>query len=167
MSENGEEAVYPSVFSLTHLTGRTRGDERRTVILTVETKQSTAWVLAIATVVSLPVTALFYTVLGAFAFLVPVIFDIVVLTLWEARQQRGMKLRAYQAILDKRRAGNDQIYIAGEPLRKPVMVMHQPVLLPGTPSDSAAIARAPEPVVVRGKKRRRGKKRMSAKELLQ
>lgn len=163
MAEDNELQQYPSVFSLTHLTGRTRGDERRTVILTVETKQSTAWVLAIATAASVPVAALFSTVLGVFAIILPIVFDIVVLTLWEARQKRGMKLRAYQAILDKRRSGNSQVYIAGEPLRKPFLVMHQPALLSGTAPKEGAVSSAS---VIRGKIFRRGKRRMRARELV-
>ncbi|WP_137772035.1 MULTISPECIES: hypothetical protein [unclassified Microbacterium] len=120
----------PYVYDLTHLTGRRKNDERRWVVMTFEVRRRTAVVIGMSLVLSAFPTLLLLPFLGPFALITPVIAVTVGLALWEGRQRRGMKLRNWQAILDKRNASNGTLFAAGEVMGDPVLVMHQPTVIP-------------------------------------
>lgn len=150
----------PHVYSLTHLTGRRRNEDRRTVVLTFEVRRYTLIVVAAAVVVSVLPTLLLAAVVGPWSLVTPAIVMTAAIFLWDWRQRSGMRLRNYQAILDKRRAANGVLYASGSPVPTPELVMHQMVVVPAAPDQvTPAIA----PPTRRGGRRRR---RAAAKDLL-
>lgn len=120
----------PVVYSLTRLTGRGRNDNRRIVVLTVETGRRTFIVLCLSAVASAPVTGLVAMFVGVYALVVPPIVIGLGLWLWDSRSRKGLKLRNYQAIIDRRRAVNGVLYAAGKPIPEPQLIMHQQQTIP-------------------------------------
>jgi len=150
----------PHVYSLTKLTGRRRNENRRTVVLTVEVRRYTLIVLAVSGLASVFPTMLLAAVLGPYALFTPAVFMGAGVVLWDWRQRNGMRLRNYQAILDRRQAQNGVLYASGAPIPEPTLVMHQTVVVPATPA-----ADQPTPIsAVTSGKRSRGKP--TAKDLL-
>ncbi|MBN9214136.1 MAG: hypothetical protein J0J04_04845 [Microbacterium sp.] len=128
----------PVVYSLTELTGRNRNENRRMVVMTFEVKRRTFMVSIISFAASLPLTGVAGFMFGVWALIVPVIFIIGGLWLWDSRQRKGLKLLNYQAIVDGRKAQNGVLYAAGQPVPEPVLVMHQRQFIPLTRADSDA-----------------------------
>lgn len=128
----------PVVYSLTELTGRNRNENRRMVVMTFEVKRRSFMVSIISFAISLPLTGLVGIVAGVWALIVPVIFIIAGLWLWDSRQRKGLKLLNYQAIVDGRKAKNGVLYAAGQPVPDPVLVMHQRQFIPLVRADSVA-----------------------------
>lgn len=147
----------PAMYSLTHLTGSRRNEHRRSVVLTFEVRQYAMWVFWISLGASAIPTLLFALILGPYAVVIPVVCVIAGFILWDTRQRNGMRLRTYQAILDRRRARkrarNGTVYAAGRPIPKAQLVMHMPVTIPVRDTADAA------PVMVSGVRRRRSSTR--------
>ncbi|MAL06909.1 MAG: hypothetical protein CMH36_08800 [Microbacterium sp.] len=141
----------PHVYSLTRLTGRRKNEERRQVIFTFEVRRYALIVSALSAVASVPVTALVMLVSGPGALLVPPVFIVAGLVLWDWRQRRGMRLRNFQAILDTRRSAKGVLYAAGSPIPLPQLTMHQAVTVPSSTAHETAPVLAPAT-----RRRRRG-----------
>jgi len=122
--------VLPTVYSLTHLTGRHRNAQRRVLVAGFETKRATVVVSSGAIIASAPIAAIVGAFTGPYALFVPLVFIAAGLWLFEARQTRGLKLANYQAILDRRRARNGVLYAAGAPIPQGRLILHVPVVEP-------------------------------------
>jgi membrane glycosyltransferase len=120
----------PQVYSLTHLTGARRNEDRRTVIFAMEVRRYTVFVVSASVIASLVPTALLLVLVGPLALFVPAACIVAGIVLWDTRQRNGMKLRTYQAILDKRKAKNGVLYASGSPIQTPQLIMHQMVVVP-------------------------------------
>lgn len=120
----------PHVYSLTPLTGRRRNSDRRMVVATVEVRQRPFIISIISAVASAPVTGIMAIFVGVWCLIVPPLFIVAGIWLWDARQRRGLHLLNYQAILDRRRATTGVLYAAGRPIHTPQLVIHHPQTLP-------------------------------------
>lgn len=118
------------VYSLTQLTGSRRNEDRRTVLFTFEVRQYTVWVVALSALASAPVTLLLIAIIGMYGLFFPIVAVMAGLILWDTRQRSGLKLRTYQAILDRRRAQNGVLYASGAPIPRAELIMHQMVVIP-------------------------------------
>ncbi len=147
----------PHVYSLTHLTGARRNEDRRTVVFTFEVRRYTFIVVIMSLLASAFPTLLATLILGPFALAMPALFVGAGIVLWDTRQRSGLKLKNYQAILDRKKAKIGVLYASGNPIVTPELVMHQMVVIPARPESSA-------PVVPETSRRRRG---VHAKELLE
>lgn len=133
----------PVVYSLTALTGRSRNENRRMVVMTFEVKRRTFLVSLASFALSLPLTGIAGIIFGVWALIVPVVFIAGGLWMWDSRQRKGLKLLNYQAIIDSRKAANGTLYVAGQPVPEPVCVMHQRQFIPlHRPEREAPIVRS-------------------------
>lgn len=155
--------TVPHVYSLTELTGRFRNDERRWIVLSFEVRRHTAIVSGLSLLASAPVAALLALVVGPYALILPVLAVVAGLFLWDARQRRGLRLKNWQAILDKRRADNKTIFASGEVLGDPILVMHQQTVIPAQP-DASPVVPAFGPG--RQKKRPKRSKKSAARQVV-
>lgn len=120
----------PHVYSLTNLTGARRNEDRRTVVFTVEVRRYTLLVVVASLIVSALPTLVVSLIVGPYALFVPALSIVAGLVLWDTRQRNGLKLRNYQAILDRRKSKNGVLYASGNPIPTPELVMHQMVVVP-------------------------------------
>jgi len=100
------------------------------VVMTFEIKRRTFLVSLASIAASLPVAGIVGLLFGAWGLLVPAVFVVTGLWLWDSHQRKGLKLLNAQAILDTRRASNGVLFAAGQPVPEPVMVMHQRQFIP-------------------------------------
>lgn len=105
-----------SLYLLTHMTGKTSGANRTTVIGTVEMRLRTFWIGLGALVPGAILTACFYPVIGVYSFLLVPLAEFAAFYLIERRTREGLRLRTYQAMNDKRRAKDGVFYLCGQPL---------------------------------------------------
>lgn len=82
-----------------------------------------------AFLVSLPITFIVAIFFGIIATIVPVMVVLAGLVLWEGRQTGGLGLQYYQAILDKRSSQVGDLYICGEPIVEPKLILHQNIVV--------------------------------------
>jgi hypothetical protein len=105
-----------SLYLLTAYTGRESGSERTTVIGTVEMKWRTFWIAAFALVPGGLLTAIFFPLLNTWAFLWLFVVEGAAFYLIERRSREGLKLRTYQAFLDKRKSQSGTFFLCGQPI---------------------------------------------------
>lgn len=158
-----DETNAPAAYDLTSFTGRKKNAERVFYVRNYELNLFTTYVVGAAAVVSLPVLGVVLTALMSFApqyalacLVVPVIFVVAGLTLVDQRSKRGLQLRNYRAIMDRRTAAPEKstLYICGQPLEKPSVSFFTPqyvLATAGAPLTSPAIGHSVHQVADGGK----------------
>lgn len=111
---NGGVAA-PQVYTLTALV-RGAGATRRVVVASFDLPLRGAVITACALVASIPPTAIAWAIVGKVALVVPVFLVAAAFYLVEARSRSGLRLRNYQQMVDKRRAGIGQFVCYGKPV---------------------------------------------------
>jgi len=101
------------VYTLTRLT-RKIDEQRRVVIQGFEVRARLVKVVLIGAVPAALLAAISATVLGIYAILVFVLVEVAVYILIEARIRSGLRLRAYQDLLDRSRSKVGTFQVAGE-----------------------------------------------------
>ena len=109
-------AAIKSLYSLTPMTGRTSGQDRTTVIGTVEMKWRTFWIAIFALIPGGFLTAIFFIILREWAFLWIPVVEIAAFYLIERRTSDGLNVRTYQAIVDKKNSKINTFYLCGQPV---------------------------------------------------
>lgn len=158
-----DEISAPAAYDLTSFTGRKKNAERVFYVRNYELNLFTTYVVGAAAIASLPVLGVVLTILMSFApqytlacLVVPVIFVVAGLTLVDQRSKRGLQLRNYRAILDRRTATPEKstLYICGQPIQKPSVSFFTPqyvLAVTGTPLAAPAIGRSVNQVADNGK----------------
>ena len=91
-------ASINSLYLLTPMTGRTSGDDRTTVIGTVEMKWRTFWIVVFALIPGAILTGVFFPMINTWALLwMPIVVGAAFLLI-ERRSKEGLQLRTYQAM---------------------------------------------------------------------
>lgn len=119
------------VYSLTRLTGRRKNVDRTIVVATVEVNRATFVVVVGSALVSIVPAVIVGALLGAFALAVPALFIGAGLILVDQRTRKGLQLRRYEAMWDKRKTKviRGTVFVCGEPLRVPHIVTMVPTVL--------------------------------------
>lgn len=158
-----DESTAPAAYDLTFFTGRKKNAERVFFIRNYELNLFTSYVVGVSVVASLPVVGLLYAVLMMFApayaiacLAAPVAFVLAGLAFVDQRSKRGLQLRNYRAILDKRTATPEKstLYICGQPVEKPQVHFFTPqyvLATAGAPLASPAVGRSVHEVADNGK----------------
>lgn len=158
-----EESNAPAAYDLTFFTGRKKNAERVFFVRNYELNLFTTYVVGAAVIVSLPVLGAVLTILMSVApqytlacLVVPVIFVVAGLTLVDQRSKRGLQLRNYRAILDRRTATPEKttLYICGQPIEKPQVGFFTPQYVlasAGAPLSSPAVGHSVHQVADNGK----------------
>lgn len=102
------------VYDLTGLT-RGAGEQRRVVIQSFDVPLQSLVLTICGAVVALPFVAVFFPLLGFFALFGIGVFELGVFWLFRWRSRSGLRLKNYQAILDRRRSHVGQILVCGQP----------------------------------------------------
>lgn len=105
-----------SLYSLTPMTGRTAGNDRTTVIGTVEMKWRTFWIAVFALIPGGLLTGMFFILIREWAFLWIPIVELAAFYLIEGRTSDGLNVRNIQAIADKKNAKINTFYLCGRPI---------------------------------------------------
>lgn len=144
----------PAAYDLTAFTGRKKNAERVFFVRNYEMNLFTTYVVGGSILVSLPVTLAIYTLVSAFlpayaiaSFGVPVLFVLAGLTLVDQRSKRGLQLRNYRALMDKRSSAAEKttLYICGQPVVKPAVSFFTPQYVlagAGAPLSTPAVGRS-------------------------
>ena len=158
-----DTTVAPAAYDLTSFTGRKKNAERVFFIRNYELNLFTSYVVGASVVVSLPVVGAVYAILMMFApayaigcLAVPVAFVLAGLAFVDQRSKRGLQLRNYRAILDRRTATPEKatLYICGKPVEKPVVSFFTPqyvLATAGAPLASPAVGRSVHEITDSGK----------------
>lgn len=101
------------VYTLTRLT-RKIDEQRRVVIQGFEVRARLLKVVLLGAVPAAVLAAISATVLGIYAVMVFALAEIAVYVLIEARIRSGLRLRAYQDLLDRSRSKVGTFQVAGE-----------------------------------------------------
>lgn len=109
-------AAINSLYSLTPMTGRTSGNDRTTVIGTVEMKWRTFWIGIFALIPGAFLTMVFFLIIREWAFLWIPIVEIAAFYLIESRTTDGLNVRRYQGMLDKKKSSINTFYLCGQPI---------------------------------------------------
>ena len=144
----------PAAYDLTAFTGRKKNAERVFFVCSYEMNLFTSYVVGGSVIASLPVTLVIFSLVTAFApsvaiaaFGVPVLFVLGGLYLIDQRSKRGLQLRNYRALMDKRSSANEKttLYICGEPVVKPAVNFFTPQYVlagAGAPLSPPAVGRS-------------------------
>jgi hypothetical protein len=144
----------PAAYDLTSFTGRKKNAERVFFIRNYELNLFTSYVVGASVVASLPVMGLVYFIIAMFsasyaiaALAVPVVFVIAGLGLVDQRSKRGLQLRNYRAIADRRSSAAEKatLYLCGEPIAKPQVSFFTPqyvLATAGAPLSAPAVGRS-------------------------
>lgn len=106
--------MLPPLYDLTPLTGKKVSENRTQVILNVEMKPRTKWVGIIAFVASLPLAAFLMLFMGVYGLAACPIVIAAAHILFNARSQTGLKQRNIDALLDKKKSGDNEFYLCGQ-----------------------------------------------------
>ncbi len=123
------------VYSLTQLTGRRKNVDRTIVVATVEVNRATFLVVVLSALASVLPSLLVALLLGpfsAYALIVPVLCIGAGLFLVDQRTRKGLQLRRYEAMWDKRRAKtvSGTAFVCGQPMRAPHLVTIVQTVIP-------------------------------------
>lgn len=155
--------LAPAAYDLTSFTGRKKNAERVFFVRNYELNLFTSYVVGTSVVVSLPVLGVVYVIISMFApayaiaaLVVPVVFVFAGLGLVDQRSKRGLQLRNYRAILDRRSstAEKSTLYLCGAPIEKPAVGFFTPqFVLAGTsaPLSTPAVGRSVTEIADNGK----------------
>ena len=129
-----------SIYSLTHLTGRRRSDQRRIVVARFEVRRAPFLASIGGAIASLPLVVLTAMVAGPWGMLWVPVGAIAGNVLFASRQRGSMQLRHFEAIRNSMRAAGrlggrrganplkGTFLISGQPFREPTFVLSQPTL---------------------------------------
>jgi hypothetical protein len=101
---------------MTGMTGRTSGSERTMIVATVEMKFRSFWIALIALVPGGILMAMFFPLINTWSVLWVVAVEIAAFFLIERRTAEGLRLRTYQAIVDKKKSNLNVFYLCGQPI---------------------------------------------------
>lgn len=158
-----DETAAPAAYDLTSFTGRKKNAERVFFVRNYELNLFTTYVVGASAVAGLPVMGLVYFIIAIFApayaiasLVVPVIFVLVGLTLVDQRSKRGLQLRNYRALLDRRAAATEKstLYLCGQPIPRPQVSFFTPQYVlasAGAPLASPAVGRSVREIADTGK----------------
>lgn len=158
-----DATVGPAAYDLTSFTGRKKNAERVFFVRNYELNLFTSYVVGASLVLSLPVLGVFYIVISLFApafaiasLVIPPIFAIGGLVLVDQRSKRGLQLRNYRALLDRRSAEAEKstLYMCGVPVEKPEVSFFTPQYVltsAGTPLSTPAVGTSVSDVADTGK----------------
>lgn len=158
-----DETTAPYAYDLTSFTGRKKNAERVFFIRNYELNLFTSYVVGASVVASLPVVGVVYAILMMFApayaigcLVIPVGFVLAGLAFVDQRSKRGLQLRNYRTILDRRTAAPEKatLYICGQPIEKPKVSLFTPQYVlagAGAPLASPAVGRSVHEVADNGK----------------
>jgi hypothetical protein len=144
----------PAAYDLTAFTGRKKNAERVFFVRNYEMNLFTSYVVGGSIIVSLPVTLMVFSLISVFspsiaiaAFGVPVLFVFGGLYFIDQRSKRGLQLRNYRALIDKRSSATEKatLYICGEPVVKPAVNFFTPQYVlagAGAPLSTPAVGRS-------------------------
>lgn len=107
------------VYVLTELT-RKASSQRRVVIQGLDLPARGLIIALLAILPGIAVSAIFFSLLGSYAFLSVPVVEVAVFWLVEGRTRGGLHLRQYQALLDKRKSNEGKFTCCGvviDPLR--------------------------------------------------
>lgn len=105
------------MYDLTSLTGRKRNVGRSAIIWGFEVRRRSAMVTAIAVGVALLPTVILGTFFGPLAYIItPAVVVTAAFVLVEGRSRKGLQLRLYQSILNKKKADIGTFYICWRPI---------------------------------------------------
>lgn len=142
--------VAPAAYDLTDFTGRKKNAERVFFVQNYEVNLFTSYVVGASIIAGLPLAVIVGGIVAIFApayalvgIVCPIITVFVGLALVDQRSKRGLQLRNYQAIKDRKTATTERetIYIAGEPLIEPEIHLLAPQFVlstAGTPNEAPA-----------------------------
>lgn len=102
------------VYDLTGLT-RGAGEQRRVVVQSFDVPLQSLVLGICGVVVALPFVAVLFPLLGLFALFGIGVAEVGVFWLFRWRSRSGLRLKHYQAILDRRRSHVGQIVVCGQP----------------------------------------------------
>lgn len=129
-----------SIYSLTHLTGRRRNDQRRIVVARFEVRRAPFFASLAGMGAAVPLAAISAPLIGVWAIAWLPVGALAFNLLFTARQRGSMQLRHFDAIKNSMRAqgriGSGRganplkgvFLISGQPFREPQFVLSQPVL---------------------------------------
>lgn len=158
-----DDTAAPAAYDLTAFTGRKKNAERVFFIRNYELNLFTSYVVGASAVLGLLASAPVYGILMMFApayaiacLVVPVVFVLAGLAFVDQKSKRGLQLRNYRAILDRRTAAPEKatLYICGKPVEKPVVSFFTPqyvLATAGEPLASPAVGRSVSAVTDSGK----------------
>jgi hypothetical protein len=106
-----------SLYLLTGMTGRNSGSERTMIVATVEMKFRSFWIALIALVPGGILTAMFYPLIDIWAVLWIVVVEGAAFYLIERRSADGLRLRTYEAMLDKKNSNLNNFYLCGQKIQ--------------------------------------------------
>lgn len=158
-----DEVTPPAAYDLTSFTGRKKNAERVFFVRNYELNLFTSYVMGASAAASLPVLGLAYGLLmwlapayalGSLA--APVVFVLAGLALVDQRSKRGLQLRNYRALLDRRAAASEKttLYLCGEPIVRPQVSFFTPQYVlagAGSPLTAPAVGRSVRDVADTGK----------------
>lgn len=105
------------MYNLTSLTGRKRNVGRSAIVWGFEVRRRSAMVTAIAVGVSLIPTVILGALFGPLAYIItPAAVVTAAFVLVEGRSRKGLQLRLYQSILNKKKADTSTFYIYWRPV---------------------------------------------------
>jgi hypothetical protein len=118
MSDNtdgSKEQECPEVYTLTKFV-RQAGASRRVVIASFDVPLRGAIITGCAVFASILPMTIAWALVGQLALLIPPLFIAAVFYLVEARTRSGLRLRNYQAMVDKKRAAIGEFICYGKPV---------------------------------------------------
>ena len=158
-----DEPAAPAAYDLTSFTGRKKNAERVFFVRNYELNLFTSYVVGASVVASLPVLGAVLTILMSYApayamgcLVVPVVFVIAGLTFVDQRSRRGLQLRNYRALMDRRLSSPEKatLYLCGQPIQKPSVSFFTPqyvLATAGSPLSAPAVGRSVREISDTGK----------------
>jgi len=153
----------PAAYDLTAFTGRKKNAERVFFVRNYEVNLFTSFVVGGSAAAGLVLTGVLYLILLPFipqyamvSLVMPVFTVIAGLILVDQRSKRGLQLRNYRALMDRRKATAEKttLYICGQPIEKPQVSFFTPQYVlasSGTPFSAPAVGRQVTQVTDTGK----------------
>jgi hypothetical protein len=102
------------VYDLTNLT-RGASEQRRVVIQSFDVPLQSFVLVICGAIAALPFVAVLFPLFGFFALFSVAMVEVAVFWLFRWRSRSGLRLKNYQAILDRRRSHVGQILVCGYP----------------------------------------------------
>lgn len=104
---------YPQLYGLTEMTGRRSAEDRTFVIQGFEAKRRHGMIFLAGLLPAFVMSLIFWPLLSEYAIVIGVGVEVALFALLEFRSSKGLKLRSYQAIYDRKRAINNKFVICG------------------------------------------------------
>lgn len=111
-----DDEGIPYVFSLTPLTGRGSGGNRRVIVQGFDVPWRSVIIALTAAPIGVIAAAIAWLFIGEYALAVLFIVEGIAFWLVESRSRRGLHLRTYQTLLDKKKHVDGQLIMCGRPI---------------------------------------------------